>query len=82
MTTGKADGYAFDFNNDGAMDILINSLGRPVRLLENRPAKPSHWIGLKLKGTRFFIEARDPKAIQIRKNGAPMAYQTPTVEVQ
>ncbi len=37
---------------------------------------------LKLKGTRFFIEARDPKAIQIRKNGAPMAYQTPTVEVQ
>jgi cytoskeletal protein RodZ len=37
---------------------------------------------LKLKGTRFFIEARDPSAIQIRKNGAPMAYQAPGVAVQ
>lgn len=37
---------------------------------------------LKLKkGTRFFIEARDPTAIQIRKNGAPMAYQAPGVAV-
>jgi cytoskeletal protein RodZ len=36
---------------------------------------------LKLKGTRFFIEARDPTAIQIRKNGAPMAYQAPGVPV-
>ena len=36
---------------------------------------------LKLKGTRFFIEARDPSAIQIRKNGAPMAYQPPGVSV-
>ena len=36
---------------------------------------------LKLKGTRFFIEARDPSAIQIRKNGAPMAYQAPGVPV-
>lgn len=37
---------------------------------------------LKLKGTRFFIEARDPSAIQIRKNGAPMPYQSPGVAVQ
>lgn len=37
---------------------------------------------LRLKGTRFFIEARDPTAIQIRKNGAPMAYQQPGVEVR
>jgi cytoskeletal protein RodZ len=37
---------------------------------------------LKLKGSRFFIEARDPTAIQIRKNGAPMAYQAPGVAVQ
>jgi transcriptional regulator with XRE-family HTH domain len=36
---------------------------------------------LRLKGTRFFIEARDPTAIQIRKNGAPMAYQAPGVAV-
>jgi cytoskeletal protein RodZ len=37
---------------------------------------------LRLKGTRFFIEARDPTAIQIRKNGAPMAYQAPGIEVR
>ncbi len=37
---------------------------------------------LKLKGARFFIEAADPAAIQIRKNGAPMAYQAPGVAVQ
>lgn len=43
---------AGDFNNDGAPDILINSLGRPARLLENRREKPSHWIGLKLIGTK------------------------------
>lgn len=36
---------------------------------------------LKLKGARFFIEAADPSAIQIRKNGAPMAYQAPGVPV-
>lgn len=37
---------------------------------------------LKLKGAKFFIEARDPAAIQIRKNGAPIAYQAPGVAVQ
>jgi hypothetical protein len=37
---------------------------------------------LKLKGAKFFIEAADPSAIQIRKNGAPMAYQSPNGEVQ
>lgn len=37
---------------------------------------------LKLKGSRFFIEARDPNAIQIRKNGAPMAYQESGTPVQ
>jgi hypothetical protein len=30
---------------------------------------------LKLKGARFFIEARDPSAIQITKNGLPYNYQ-------
>ena len=30
---------------------------------------------LKLKGARFYIEARDPSAVQITKNGLPYAYQ-------
>jgi hypothetical protein len=36
---------------------------------------------LKLRGARFFIEARDPSGVQIRKNGAPMAYQQPGILV-
>ena len=37
---------------------------------------------LKLKGARFFIEARDPTVMQITKNGLPYAYQAPNVPVQ
>ena len=37
---------------------------------------------LKLKGARFFIEARDPTVIQITKNGLPFAYQAPGQPVQ
>lgn len=37
---------------------------------------------LKLKGSRFFIEARDPAMVQITKNGLPFAYQAPNVPVE
>jgi cytoskeletal protein RodZ len=37
---------------------------------------------LKLRGPRFFIEAREPGGIEIRKNGAPIAYQAPGITVQ
>ena len=37
---------------------------------------------LKLRGARFYIEARDSTGLQIRKNGAPMAYQAPGITVQ
>jgi cytoskeletal protein RodZ len=30
---------------------------------------------LTLRGARFFVEAREPESIEIRKNGAPIAYQ-------
>ena len=56
------------------MDILINSLGRPVRLLENRPMSRGHWIGLKLKGTRSNrsaigarVELHGPGGLQVRE---------------
>lgn len=41
-----------DFNNDGKIDIMINSLNRPIRLLENQSPMKGHWIGLKLIGTK------------------------------
>jgi cytoskeletal protein RodZ len=37
---------------------------------------------LKLKGARFFIDARDPNSVQITKNGLPYAYQAPNIPVQ
>ena len=37
---------------------------------------------LKLKGARFFIDAREPGSVQITKNGLPFAYQAPNVPVQ
>lgn len=43
---------AGDFDNDGAPDLLINSLGRRARLLRNQPAQDGHWLGVVLRGTR------------------------------
>ena len=37
---------------------------------------------LKLRGARFFIEAHDPDAVQITKNGLPIAFQAPGVPIQ
>jgi cytoskeletal protein RodZ len=37
---------------------------------------------LKLKGARFFIDARDPTSVQITKNGLPFAYPDANVPVQ
>jgi hypothetical protein len=39
-----------DFNNDGAVDVLISNNGREPLLLQNRAAAGRHWIGLKLQG--------------------------------
>jgi hypothetical protein len=54
-----------DFNNDGAVDVLISvNDGAPV-LLRNNAAKPNHWLGLKLAGRKS-----NPDAI-----GARVTYQ-------
>ncbi len=63
-----------DFNNDGATDLLINSLGRPARLLENHFTHPGHWLGIKLVGTRSNrsaigarLELHTPNGVQVRE---------------
>ena len=54
-----------DFNNDGALDVLVSvNDGAPV-LLRNNAAKGNHWIGLHLVGRRS-----NPDAI-----GARVTYQ-------
>ncbi len=37
---------------------------------------------LKLHGPKFFVEVRDQTAVQIRKNGNPIAYQAPGISIQ
>jgi enediyne biosynthesis protein E4 len=54
-----------DFNNDGAIDVLIGvNDGAPV-LLQNKAGAQNHWLGMKLVGKRS-----NPEAI-----GARIAYQ-------
>lgn len=36
---------------------------------------------LKLRGAKFFVEVRDETAVQIRKNGHPIAYQPPGISI-
>jgi hypothetical protein len=37
---------------------------------------------LVLRGAKFFVEVRDQDAVQIRKNGSPIAYQAPGISIQ
>ena len=50
-----------DFNNDGALDVLIsNNDGAPV-LLQNNVGAKNHWLGVTLRGTKS-----NPDAIGVR----------------
>jgi enediyne biosynthesis protein E4 len=39
-----------DFDNDGAVDVLVANNGGAPLLLRNRAAAGNHWLGLKLEG--------------------------------
>jgi enediyne biosynthesis protein E4 len=41
-----------DFNNDGAVDVLIAINGGPPMLLKNVAAAQNHWLGVKLIGKK------------------------------
>lgn len=41
-----------------------------------------HAPALRLRGARFFVEVREEGAVSIRKNGAPIAYQSPGITIQ
>lgn len=46
-------GCAFgDFNNDGRVDVAVSSLNEPAELLINQSDRGSHWLTLRLRGTR------------------------------
>lgn len=41
-----------DFNNDGAVDVLIGVNGDRPLLLQNNAAKDNNWLGIKLEGVQ------------------------------
>lgn len=75
----------------GVNEVVVEALRKTwVKICKDDPNSPPIFMDylypnaapLKLRGARFFIEARDPTGVQIRKNGAPMAYQPPGILVQ
>jgi hypothetical protein len=40
-----------DYDNDGALDVLVGNNGETPLLLKNRAAAGRHWVGLRLEGT-------------------------------
>jgi hypothetical protein len=67
-----------DYNNDGAVDVLVcNNGGAPV-LLKNNAANGNNWLGLKLEGTtcnrdaigaKIFWTAAGKKRVRLKTNG-------------
>jgi hypothetical protein len=46
-----------DFNNDGAVDVLISCNNEAPVLLQNNVGRQNHWLGLKLVGKKSNIDA-------------------------
>jgi enediyne biosynthesis protein E4 len=46
-----------DFDNDGAVDVLVSVNNGAPLLLRNNACRGSHWLGLRLIGTRSNIDA-------------------------
>ena len=46
-----------DFDNDGAVDVLVTTNDGPPLLLRNNACRESHWLGVRLIGTRSNIDA-------------------------
>jgi len=46
-----------DFNNDGAVDVLVSCNDEPPLLLQNNAGRENHWLGLKLIGKKANIDA-------------------------
>lgn len=75
----------------GVNEVLVAAVRKTwITIRKDDPKAPPIFEGvlypnakpLKLKGPRFFIEAREPAAVQITKNGLPFAHQPPGVPVQ
>ena len=46
-----------DFNNDGAVDVLLSNNDEAPILLQNEAGRQNHWLGLRLVGRKANIDA-------------------------
>jgi len=46
-----------DFNNDGAVDVLVTQNNAAPLLLRNNIGRENHWLGVRLIGTKANIDA-------------------------
>jgi hypothetical protein len=67
-----------DFDNDGAVDVLIGVNGGPPLLLKNNAARGNNWLGLRLEGVtcnrdaigaRIVWRAGDKVRTRLKNNG-------------
>ena len=67
-----------DFDNDGALDVLIGVNGGAPVLLKNNAAKGNNWVGLKLEGSqcnrdaigaKLYWTAGGKKRFRLKNNG-------------
>jgi hypothetical protein len=67
-----------DYNNDGALDVLIGNNGGAPLLLKNNAAKGNNWLGLRLEGTscnrdgigtKIYWTAAGKRRYRLKNNG-------------
>jgi hypothetical protein len=67
-----------DYDNDGALDVIVGVNGGPPMLLKNDAAKGNNWLGIKLEGTtcnrdsvgaRMIWKAGDKTFERLKNNG-------------
>jgi enediyne biosynthesis protein E4 len=63
-----------DFDNDGALDVAITSVGRPAVVLRNAGARQGHWISLRAQGSKSnsfglgaTVEVHTAEGVQVRE---------------
>lgn len=50
-----------DFNNDGAVDVLVSTNNGAPLLLKNLAGRKNHWLGVRLIGTRSNVDGTGAK---------------------